>query len=62
MATYIISPPPKKKGGGAKAKARTVPLADKVMGIVSWDSEGCILVDFLLKGETINMVHYFQML
>jgi hypothetical protein len=32
------------------------------MGTVFWVSEGCILVEFLLKRETINMAHYVQML
>jgi hypothetical protein len=27
-----------------------------------WDGEGCILVDFLEKGETINAAHYVQTL
>jgi hypothetical protein len=32
------------------------------MGTVFWDSEGCILVDFLEKGKTINAARYVQTL
>jgi hypothetical protein len=31
------------------------------MGTESWDAEGCILVDFLPKVETVNVAHYIQM-
>jgi hypothetical protein len=40
----------------------TVPSASKVMGTVFWDSEGCILVKFLEKGETISAARYVQTL
>jgi hypothetical protein len=40
-------------------RAKTVPLADKVMEIVFWDAEGCIAVDFLLKEETIKWLTMF---
>jgi hypothetical protein len=32
------------------------------MRTVFWDAEGCILVDFLLKGETIKATYYIQAL
>jgi histone-lysine N-methyltransferase SETMAR len=32
------------------------------MGTVFWDSEGCILVDFFEKGETINAARYVHTL
>jgi hypothetical protein len=32
------------------------------MATVFWDSEGCILVDFLEKVETINAARYVQTL
>jgi hypothetical protein len=32
------------------------------MRTVFWDSEGCILVEFLEKGETINAARYVQTL
>jgi hypothetical protein len=37
-----------------KKKMKTVLLFNKVMGTDFWDSEGCILVDFLEKGYVIN--------
>jgi hypothetical protein len=39
-----------------------VPSAGRVMGTVFWDSEGCMLVEFLEKGETINAARYVQTL
>jgi hypothetical protein len=45
-----------------KTKATTVSFAIKVMGTVFQDSEGCILVDFLQKGDTINISCYIWML
>jgi len=41
-----------------KKKPKTVPSAGKVMGTVFWKTEGCMLVDFLEKGETINAARY----
>jgi hypothetical protein len=41
---------------------RTVPLAGKVMGTVFWNAEEFILIDLLLKWETIIVAHYVQML
>jgi hypothetical protein len=43
-------------------KARTEPLASKVMRTIFWDVEGYTLVDFLLNGETINAACYVQTL
>jgi histone-lysine N-methyltransferase SETMAR len=43
-----------------KKKRKTVPSACKIMGTVLWDSEGCILVDFLEKGETIIAARYVR--
>jgi hypothetical protein len=45
-----------------KKKTKTVPSAGKVMGTVFWESEECILVDFLEKGKTINAARYVQTL
>jgi hypothetical protein len=35
-----------------------MPLAGKITGRVFWDAEGCVLVDFLPKKETANVVCY----
>jgi hypothetical protein len=45
-----------------RKKPETEPLARKVIGTVCWDSEGCIVVDFLEKWETINAACNSQML
>lgn len=45
-----------------KKKAKTVKSAGKVMGTVFWDAEGCILVEFLEPGQTINAARYVQTL
>jgi hypothetical protein len=45
-----------------REEAKIVPSAVKVMKTVFWDSEGCILIDFLEKGQTINSAHYVQTL
>jgi hypothetical protein len=41
-----------------KKNARTVPSAGNIVGEVSWDAEECILVDFLPRKETVNVVCY----
>jgi histone-lysine N-methyltransferase SETMAR len=53
MEGYHITSPKKRK-------QKTVPSASKVMGTVFCDSEGCKLVDFLEKGETVNAARYVQ--
>jgi hypothetical protein len=45
-----------------KKKPKTVPSAKKIVGIVFWDAEGCILIEFLEPGKTINAAHYVQTL
>jgi len=45
-----------------KKKPKTMPLAKKIMGTVFWDAEGCILIEFLEPGKTINAAHYVQTL
>jgi histone-lysine N-methyltransferase SETMAR len=45
-----------------KKKPKTVPSASKIMGTVFSDLEGCILIEFLLPGETINAAHYVETL
>ena len=45
-----------------KKKPKTVPSAKKSMGTVFWDAEGCILIEFLEHGKTINTSHYVQTL
>jgi histone-lysine N-methyltransferase SETMAR len=45
-----------------KKKPKKVTSASKVMGTVFCDSEGCKLVDFLKKGETISAARYVQTL
>ena len=45
-----------------KKKPKTMASAKKIMGTVFWDSEGCILIEFLEPGTTINASHYVQTL
>jgi transposase len=45
-----------------KKKLKTVPSAGEFMGTVFGDSEGCILVDSLEKGVTINAAGHVQTL
>ena len=45
-----------------KKKPKTMPSAKKIMGTVFWDAEGCILIEFLEPGKTINASHYVQTL
>ena len=46
----------------SKKKAKTVPSAAKVMGIVFWDAEGLILAEFLEPGQTVTAARYVQTL
>ena len=48
------SPPPK--------KAKTVPSAGKVMALVFWDADGTLLINYLQKGQTINVTYYASLL
>lgn len=48
------SPPPK--------KARVALSANKVMASVFWDSEGILLVDYLMKGHTVTGEYYSNLL
>jgi hypothetical protein len=43
-------------------KARTILSAGKIMATVFWDVEGCILVDFMYRKETVTAVRYVQIL
>jgi hypothetical protein len=45
-----------------KKKPKTVPSAKKIGGTVFWDAEGCIFIEFLEPGKTINATHYVQKL
>ena len=45
-----------------KKKPKTMPSAKKIMGTIFWDAEGCILIEFLELGKTINASHYVQTL
>jgi len=45
-----------------KKKQKTMPSAKKIMGTVFWDAEGCILIEFLEPGQTINAACYVQTL
>jgi len=45
-----------------KKKPKTMPSAKKIMGTVFWDAEGCILIEFLEPGKTINAACYVQTL
>ena len=45
-----------------KKKPKTVPSAKKIMGTVFWDAEGCILIEFLEPGKTVNAARYVQTL
>ncbi|PSN45554.1 hypothetical protein C0J52_05766 [Blattella germanica] len=44
----------------SKKKAKTVQSLGKVMGSVFWDTQGCLLVEFLEPGQTINAARYIQ--
>ena len=46
----------------SKKKAKTVQSVGKVMGSVFWDAQGCLLVEFLEPGQTINAARYIQTL
>lgn len=51
------------KGELALKKAKAVPLAEKVMAIVFWDSRGVVLIDYLEKGKTkITGTYYASLL
>ena len=39
-----------------------MPSAKKILGTIFWDAEGCILIEFLEPGKTINAAHYVQTL
>ena len=41
-------------GESAPKKAKTVPLAGKVMATIFWDSHGIILIDYLQKGKNVT--------
>jgi hypothetical protein len=43
-------------------KTKTISSAAKIVGTVFWDAEVCTLVDFLSRKETVNAVHWIQML
>jgi hypothetical protein len=43
-------------------KAENSKLTGKVTGTVLWDSQGCKLVDFMGRGETLNAARYVQTL
>jgi hypothetical protein len=43
-----------------KRRSRKLPSAGKVIGTVFWDSEGCILVDFLEKGQRSMQLATFR--
>jgi len=45
-----------------KKKPKTVSSAQKIMGTIFWDAEGCILIEFLETGKTINAARYVQTL
>ena len=45
-----------------KKKPKAMPSAKKIMGTVFWDAEGCILIEFLEPGKTLNASHYVQTL
>ena len=55
MEWHHLDPPTKKK-------PKTMPSAKKIMGTVFWDAEGCVLIEFLEPGKTINASHYVQTL
>jgi hypothetical protein len=41
-----------------KKKPKTMLSATKIMATVFWDSKGCILIEVLEHGKTINAAHY----
>ncbi|GBM44793.1 hypothetical protein AVEN_148295-1 [Araneus ventricosus] len=50
------------KGDPAPKKAKTVKSTGKVMDTVFWDARGIIYVDYLTKGQTINVEYYASLL
>ncbi len=66
---YITSPRTKKKlmvwkepKEPSPKKFKTVLLGNKVMCTVFWDAEGVIWQEYLLKGTTINVKRYCEMI
>jgi histone-lysine N-methyltransferase SETMAR len=45
-----------------KKKFKAIPSANKIMATVFWDYEGVILIDVLLRGQTINSDVYVEAL
>jgi extradiol dioxygenase family protein len=45
-----------------KKEPKTMPSGKKIMRTVFWDTEGCILIEFLERGKTVNADHYVQKL
>ena len=45
-----------------KKKPKTMPSAKKIMDTIFWDAKGCILIEFLEPGKTINAARYLQTL
>ena len=45
-----------------KKKPKTMPSAKKIMGTIFRDADGCILIQFLERGKTINAAHFVQTL
>jgi len=43
-------------------KFKTFHSVCKITAMVFWDAEGVLLVDFLPRGEMINVAHYCNML
>jgi hypothetical protein len=51
------------KGSPLPKKFKTQLSAGKIMtGMMLWNSEGVIHVDFLLHGATVNSQYYFNLL
>ena len=50
------------EGENRPKRPKTQQSAGKVMASVFWDMHGILLIDFLLKGQTINSDYYITLL
>ena len=43
-------------------RPKKIPSAGKVLASIFWDRDGILLIDYLPKGQTINMKYYSSQL
>lgn len=60
--TWIHYYTPGKSGEPTLKKAKAILSAGMVMALVFWDAHGVIMMDYFLKGQTINSVYYWKLL